>query len=176
MGKLLRRLNFLLHRNRMEAELAEEMEFHRDLLAREHSGDHTAASRAMGSMTLAREDARGIWLVPWIESLWQDLNYGIRGLRRQPGFAIVAVAALSVAIGINTTLFSVFNAAAYRPWPVKDPSRVVAVARIFRKGAEQGRTFGFGVAEWRYLMQHSKSFSGFVLTGGGDPVEVEGRQ
>jgi predicted permease len=175
MRKLLRRLNFLLHRNRMEAELAEEMEFHRELLAREHSGDRAAATRAMGSITLAREDARGVWLLPWIESLWRDLGYGVRGVRRQPGFALVAVAALSFAIGINTTLFSVFNAAAFRPWPVKDPSHVVAVTRYFRGGPEQGRTSGFGLAEWRYLTQHSKSFRGLILTGSGEPVEVNGR-
>jgi hypothetical protein len=175
MRKLLRRLNFLLHRNRLEAELAEEMEFHRDLLARDHSGDRSAATRAMGNVTLAREDARGIWLLPWIESLWQDLAYGIRGLRRQPGFTLVAVSALSIAIGLNTSLFTLFNAVAFRPWPVKEPARVVNLGRLMRKGPEQGHTAGFGVAEWRYLSEHSKAFLGFVLAGGGERVDLDGR-
>src|SRR5947209_7329808 len=81
-----------------------------------------AAARALGNLTLARENSRAVWLLPWIESLWQDLAYGVRGLRRQPGFTLVAVAALAVAIGLNASLFTVFNAIALRPWPVKDPS------------------------------------------------------
>jgi predicted permease len=174
MDKLLRRIQFLLGRNRIEAELAEEMEFHREMLAREHEGDRAAANRALGNVTLAREDARGIWLLPWIESLWQDLAYGLRGLRRQPGFTLVAVAALAIAIGLNTSLFTVFNAVAFRPWPVKDPARVVSVNHVFRKGPEQGRTSGFGVAEWRYLSGHAKSFRGLILTGGGEPVDLQG--
>jgi predicted permease len=174
MGKLLRRLQFLLRRDRMEAELAEEMEFHREMLAREHEGDRAAAGRALGNVTLARENARAVWLLPWIESFWQDLVYGLRGLRRQPGFAVVAVAALGIAIGLNTSLFTVFNAAAFRPWPVKDPSHVVQVSRLMQKGPAQGRTSGFGVSEWRYLAEHTKTFRGLVLTGSGERVEMDG--
>ena len=170
--KLLRRVHYLLHRRQIEAELAEEMEFHRDLLARDHAGDSAAARRAMGNTTLASENARGVWLVPWIESLWQDLGYGLRGMRRQPGFTLVAIAALSIAIGLNTSLFTLFNAVAFRPWPVKDPSRVVALTRILSKGPDQGRTAGFGVAEWRYFSQHTKAFQGLILSGGGTGVEI----
>jgi predicted permease len=160
----------------MDAEIAEEMAFHREMLAREHENDRAAAARAMGNVTLAREDARGIWLVPWLESLWQDLCYGLRGMRRQPGFTFIAVATLSIAIGLNTSLFTVFNAVAFRPWPVKDPSRVVQMARLIRKGPGQGHTSGFGIAEWRYLSEHSKSFRGLVLTGGGERVEMNGHE
>src|SRR5438445_486415 len=62
------------------------MEFHREMLKSEHAGDTIAAARALGNVTLAREDAHAVWLLPWIESLWQDLAYGFRGLRRRPGF------------------------------------------------------------------------------------------
>jgi predicted permease len=176
MGKLLRRLRYFRHRDRLAAELAEEMNFHRDMLSRDHAGDRAAAARAMGNVTLAGEDSRGIWLVPWIESLWQDFTYGIRGLRRQPGFTIVAVAALSIAIGLNTCLFTLFNAVAFRPWPVKDAARVVQVTRLIRIGPEQGHTSGFGIAEWRYLNEHTKAFQGLILVGGGERVEAESRQ
>ncbi|HJZ99317.1 MAG TPA: ABC transporter permease [Candidatus Solibacter sp.] len=173
--KLLRRVHYLLHRRRIEAELAEEMAFHRDLLARDHAGDSAAARRAMGNTTLAGEDARGVWLLPWIESLWQDLVYGLRGMRRQPGFTLVAIAALSIAIGLNTSLFTLFNAVAFRPWPVKDPSRVVSITRILTKGADRGHTAGFGVAEWRYLSEHAKAFQGLLLSGGSTRVEIGSR-
>src|SRR6185369_2639519 len=176
MSKLIRRIRFLLGRDRIDADLAEEMEFHREMLAQEHAGDRAAAARAMGNVTLAGEDSRGIWLLPWIESLWQDFTYGVRGLRRQPGFTLVAVAALSIAIGLNTSLFTLFNAVAFRPWPVKDPAQVVHIGRLIRKGPEQGHTAGFGVSEWRYLSEHTRAFHGLVLAGGGERVDVEGRQ
>src|SRR5271167_1640870 len=98
MNKLLRRIQYLFRRNRIEADLAEEMEFHRAMLARDFS-DRASVSRAWGNTTLAREDARAVWLLPWIESLWRDLLYGVRGLWRERGFTSVAVSALAIAIG-----------------------------------------------------------------------------
>ncbi len=172
MGNLLRRIQYLFRSKLVEADLAEEMEYHRALLAREHAGDNAAAKRAMGNVTLAREDARGVWLLPWIESFWQDLSYGIRGLWRQPGFTIVALGALGIAIGLNTSLFTVFNAVAFRPWAVKEPAQVVSLTRLMRKGPEQGHTAGFGLAEWRYIMEHNKSFRGLILSGNGERVEI----
>ena len=113
-------------------------------------------------------------MLPWIESLWKDLLYGLRSMWRQPGFTLVAIAALAIAIGLNTSLFTVFNAIALRPWPVKDPGHVVNVVRLIRKGAEGGHLNGFGVAEWRYLAGHSKAFSGLLLTRNGERAQVDG--
>jgi macrolide transport system ATP-binding/permease protein len=175
MGNLLRRIQYLFSSKRIEADLAEELEYHRELLARELAGDRSAASRALGNVTLAREDARGVWLLPWIESFWQDITYGIRGLWRQPGFTIVALAALGISIGLNTSLFTIFNAIAFRPWQVKDPAQMISLTRLFRKGPEQGHYAGFGVAEWRYMMEHNKSFRGLILSGNGEPVEANGQ-
>src|SRR5437660_943377 len=175
MVNLLRRIQYLFRRNRMDAELAEEMEFHRRMLESELDGDRAAASRAWGNTTLARENARGVWLLPWIESLWQDLAYGIRGMWREPGFTIVALTALAIAIGLNTSLFTVFNAIALRPWPVRDAARVVNVQRLIHTGPEAGHAGGFGVAEWRYLSAHAKAFSGLLLTRNGERVEVDKR-
>ena len=175
MTKLLRRIQYLFRRNRIEADLAEEMEFHRTLLARDFSGDRAAASRAWGNTTLAREDARAVWLGPWLESFWRDLAYGVRGLWRERGFTVVALSALAVAIGLNTALFTVFNSIALRPWPVKDPGRVVNVARFVRDGPFAGNPEGFGVVEWRYLADHSKAFTGLLLTRNGERVQMDSR-
>jgi predicted permease len=176
MTRLLRRLVFFFRRGRMAAELAEEMEFHRSLVEQDLGGDRAAAARAMGAASLAREDARAVWLAPWLESLWQDLAYAFRGLRRQPGFTAVALTALSLAIGLNTSLFTVFNAVAFRQWPVKDPAQVVTVSRLMRKGPQAGANTGFGVAEWRYIGEHSRSFQGLILAGYGEGVDIEGRR
>ncbi len=165
MTRLLRRLRYWLHRGRMDAELAEEMEFHRSLLAKDGS-----PPAAMGNTTLAREAARGVWIWPWVESLWQDVAYGLRTLRRQPGFTATALLALGSAIGLNTGLFTIFNAFALRPWPVHDPSRVVTVHRFVREGGGD-----FGIAEYRYLAQHSQAFSGLVAMRNGERVKMDDR-
>src|SRR5689334_21509885 len=112
--RILRRLSYVFHQHRAEADLAEEIEFLR-MMNREAGGD----PRAMGSITLAREDARAVWIWPWLQSVWQDCSYGLRILRRQPGFTLVALLTLGAAIGLNTSLFTVFNRIALHPWAVK---------------------------------------------------------
>jgi predicted permease len=169
--KLLRRLKYFWQRDRMAADLAEEMEFHRAMLS--HDAGEPAARRAWGNATLDRESARGVWIAPWLEGIWRDFGYGIRGLRRQPGFTLVALIALGSAIGLNTALFTVFNALAYRPWPVKDPARVVNLHRAVRTGPGAGEIIGTGVAEWRYLAEHTKAFTGLILSAKGERVQGE---
>jgi len=61
----------------------------------------------------------------------QDLRFGVRQLRSNPGFTAVAVATLALGIGVNTALFSAYNAVALKPWPVADPERVVRLERWF---------------------------------------------
>ncbi len=93
--KILRRILYLLRQRQIEADIAEELETHRQM-ARDralHDGaalpEASAASRrAMGNVTLAREDARAEWIAPWLESVWQDLRYGVRHLRAHPVFTI----------------------------------------------------------------------------------------
>jgi predicted permease len=147
MRKLFRRIRYWIHNWQGDPELAEELEFHRTL----------REDRAMGNMTMAREDARAVWIWPWLESVWQDAAYAVRTLRRQPGFALVAVLTLAIGIGLNTSLFTVFNALAFRPWPVKDPARVVTAFSVMKQGPG-----GFGIAEYRYLAERAKSFSGLI--------------
>jgi predicted permease len=148
----------------MDAELAEEMEFHRAMLSDE------GRTAAMGNRTLARENARGVWIWPWLESLWQDAVYAVRTMRRQPGFTLTALAALGSAIGVNTSLFTIFNAVALRPWPVADPSRIVTISRLMREGGGD-----FGIAEYRYLAQNSKSFTGMIAMRNGERVKMADR-
>src|SRR6516164_2743123 len=115
--KFVRRILYFVRQRRMERELAEELEFHREL----------SGAAAFGNMTLARESARAVWIWPWLQSVWQDIAYAVRNLRRHPGFALMSLAALGFAIGINTSLFTLYNAVAIRAWPVKEPSRMVKI-------------------------------------------------
>ena len=88
---ILHRLARLFRRSRADADLAEEIESHRAMLQdRFESRGMTAADaarasqRAIGNLTLAREDARQVWISRGLESAWQDLRIGVRGLRRSP--------------------------------------------------------------------------------------------
>ncbi len=168
MLRLLNRLGYWLRHHRLEADLAEEIEFHRHMKQRELESAAlpaleaaTASRRALGNTMLAREDARAVWVWPWLESVWQDLAYGARNFRRQPGSTAVALLTLASAIGLNTSLFTVFTAIAFRPWPVKDPSRVVNIHSVWY--APQGAgTGGFSLTEYRFLSDHSRSFVGLI--------------
>ncbi|HET9359148.1 MAG TPA: ABC transporter permease [Vicinamibacterales bacterium] len=136
MGRLLRRLRYWLRQDNHEAALAEELEFHRamkqqdleaDGLAPEHA--RFAAHRAMGNVTLAREDSRAQWIWPWLESVGQDTRIAVRALLRQPGFTLLSVVVLGVAIGLNTSVFTVFAGAALRPMTgVTDPDGLAIVS------------------------------------------------
>ena len=126
-GTLLRRLRYIVRHRRHQADLDEEMAFHREMLARRDHGDGAAGAKAFGNVTLAREDARGVWVAPWFESLGQDLRYARRALLRQPGFALLSIGALTAGIGLNVSLFTVYTALTLKPWTVADPARVVRV-------------------------------------------------
>src|SRR5580698_682633 len=145
--KLLRRLQYWLRARQNQADLAEELEFHRAMLE---------DPRAMGNVTLAREDARAVWIWPWLESVIQDVRYALRNLQHQPGFATIAILALGCAIGLNTSFFTVFEAIALRPWPVKDARRIV---RIFSFDPLHMDDPGFSVPEFHSFEQHARSFT-----------------
>jgi predicted permease len=149
--KLFRRVRYFLLQRQMERELREEIEFHRA---------QGRSAREMGNVTRALEDARAVWIAPWLQSIWQDVSYAVRGLRREASLTAMILLALGTAIGLNTSLFTVFNAVALRSWPVKDPSRIV---RIFTKNGRPtngnyGLT-GLSIAEFRYLADHTRSFA-----------------
>jgi len=166
MTRFLRRLQYWMSRKQMDADLSEEMEFHRAM-----SAEAGGASTAFGNATLAREDARAVWIWPWLESIWQDAVYALRTMRREPGFTITALLALGSAIGINTSLFTIFNTVALHPWTVRDPSQVVMLHRFVPEGGED-----FAIAEYRYLAEHSNSFAGLIAMRNGERVKIQDEQ
>jgi len=134
MTVLLRRLAYLLRLRRAERELEDELQFHRQMaeLDLRRSGvpvDEAVRTvgRAMGNSTLAREDARAVWMSPVLEGLWQDVRHGVRGLRRSPGLVVVSVLSLGLGIGFNAVLYMCANTV-YRHQPtMADPERMVGV-------------------------------------------------
>ena len=132
MRTLFRRITYWIARRSREADLAEELECHRALTqARlERSGlpateARYASRRALGNVTLAREDARSVWVWPWLDSVRKDLAYALRALRRNPVFSAAVVLVTALGIGATTSVFGLVDALILKPLPVRDPYRLV---------------------------------------------------
>ena len=136
MPSLIRRLAHLLRQRRHAADLRDEMETHRALRQAQLERDGMSASeafhasrRALGSVTLAAEDTRGVWLPARLESVWQDVRFAVRTARANAGFTTVVVLTLALGIGVTVTMFSVVNTVLLRALPYPEADRLVVIDR-----------------------------------------------
>jgi len=136
-----------------------------------------AARRVFGNVTQAKERfyESGRWL-SW-DHLRQDVRYGMRMLRKSPGFAVIAILILAIGIGANTALFSVVNGVLLNPLPYAEPDRLVA---LFAKSAQFDK-FSISYPNFLDWSRQNHSFSSlaafrgetFTMTGMGEPERVD---
>ncbi len=133
----------LFCRSRLDADMAAEIRAHLDAqtqrnLAAGMSVDdaRAAAHRQFGGVAQIQERAREVRGLVWLENLVRDAGYAARSLVKSPGFTSVVVLTLALGIGVNSALFTWFNAAAFRPLPVRQPEQLVEFTRLNEHGNE----------------------------------------
>src|SRR5688500_15970650 len=132
--RLFNKLRYLLTGRQIDRDLAQELEFHRDMLTRdqEQLGFSREAAilnarRKMGNTPLMVEYSRDAWIVAWLDTLARDVRYAFRAFARNPGFTIVALLTLALGIGANTAIFRLVDAVLLRALPVERPEELFAV-------------------------------------------------
>jgi predicted permease len=180
------RSQIFTRRERMMEELDQEI---RDHIARETEDNigrgmppeeaRYAAIRKFGGIDQVKEECRDAWGLRFFDDLLQDVRFGVRQLRRNPGFTAVAVMTLALGIGANTAIFSVVDQVLLRSMPYKDPNRLVMVWETYLQFPKVWPS----VPNFQDWQAQNRAFEamgayrvsrGFTLTGHGEPERVRG--
>jgi predicted permease len=173
MTRLIARLRALFHRRRLDAELADELSAHLDFAAEEHlargmsseEARRYAALKFGGALQTAEacRDQRGF---PLLDSLAQDARYALRGMRRSPGFTLVAVMTLAIGIGVNAAVFTVTNAVLFQGYRFVRNDRVLYLRSQDTKHPQE---YGYPVSYPDFLdwQAQTTAFAGLGAYSGG---------
>lgn len=162
MGEFFRRLYYLSNRRRLDAELQNDMEFHREMAAR-------AGRNNFGNSLRMREASYEAWGWTWLDRLKQDLGFAVRILVRNPGFTLMAVLVLAIGIGANVSAFSLFDMVALKPLPVLDPDRLVRLER--RSATDYANQMAYPA--FLFYREHSRSLSAAIAVLGAPPMQID---
>jgi putative ABC transport system permease protein len=175
---LISRFIGLFRKQRQERELDEELRSHLEMLTEEKlrkgmspEEARYAALRSFGGVERTKERYREQRGMPTLESFFQDIRYGLRGLLRNPGFAAVAIMTLALGIGANTAIFSVVRAVLLRPLPYRNPSRLVYISEFWPHETPVRTVPNPDFANWS---EHTRLFDGLAAYGGGAEVNLIG--
>ena len=181
-----------LRRDRWDAERARELEAHLAIetdenLARGMSREdaRAAARRKLGNVTQIREEIYRMNTIGFLDTIWQDLRYGVRLLRLNPGFAVVAILSLALGVGANTSIFQLLNAVRLRALPVSHPEQLAEI-KIVGGGGREGSSNGTHAILtnplWERIRDRQEAFSSvfawssppFELSAGGESRRAQG--
>ena len=152
----------------LDAYLAQETD---DNLARGMTPDQarTAAHRKLGNPTLIREEIYAMNSLGFAETLWQDLRYGTRLLRRNPTFAAVAILTLALGTGANTAIFQLVDAVRLRSLPVDHPEQLAEIRIVKSPNGRTGSFFGrwprLSYPLYLKIVEQQQVFSGVAAWG-----------
>jgi putative ABC transport system permease protein len=185
-------LRGLFRKEQVEREMDEELRGYLEASVNEkmRSGmtreEATRAARIeMGGAENVKEKVRAVGWESLVDTLWQDLKFGVRLLRFNTGFAAAAILSLALGIGANTAIFQVLDAVRLRTLPVKNPQELARVAIDHRNGATghfSSRYSDLTYAMWEQIRAQQQSFSNIFAWGptqfntspGGEVHNVQG--
>src|SRR6266540_1258435 len=168
LSKLKTAVRALLRRTQAERELNDELHHHIERQTEQNirlgmnpEEARCAAHKAFGGVEQAKERSRDARGVRWLEEIWQDLRYGLRMLRRKPGFTAAAVISLALGIGANSAVFTFLNAILIRPLPYPEQDRIVNLWERAPGSTGPNPVLPLNFVEWR---DRARSFEAITLT------------
>ena len=142
---LLARIRYAFHHRQHDDDLREEMALHREMTRRQYEergltleAADAASRRAFGNDALARNQARDVWIAPPLQDISQDVRFAVRMLVKDRRFTIAAIVALALGIGVNNSVFAIFNASAIKDVPFDEPERLTSIRTVDTRGREGG--------------------------------------
>src|SRR5262245_11355280 len=183
------RIRSLFRRSRVEQELDEELRYHIERQIEENIAKgmtpeeaRHAALRAMGGVERRKEECRDMRRLRLIEDLAQDARYGLRTLRKSPGFTASAAVSLALGIGATTAVFSIVDALMLRRLPVRSPEQLVMLSRVFPNGKNASFLYAYfegfrgltDVFSGAYAVCRQDRYNVTLNGSGGAPSIVDG--
>ncbi len=185
-------LRGLFRKEQVEREMDEELRGYLDAAVNEkmrRGMSREEALRAarieMGGPESVKEQVRAVSWESLVETLWQDLKFGLRLLRFNTGFAAAAIFSLALGIGANTAIFQLLDAVRLRTLPVKNPEQMAKITIDHRNGASGSFTTRYPeltYAQWERIRAQQQGFSSvlawgpnlFNISPGGEVHNVQG--
>lgn len=183
----MRWLTKLFSRRRIYADLSQEIQQHleekiEELVAGGMAWEQAEyqAKREFGNAALLEETAREEWAWPQLESLWADVSYSARQIRRSPGFALTAIATLATGIAASAAMFTVVDRVLLRPLPYEHAGQLVQITEVGKKGSSMFGAPYLDLEVWRersHTLQeiafHTYDKPTSFLEGNSGPVQVQ---
>jgi predicted permease len=187
LNDLLFRLRALFRRKTLESELDQELRAHLEneiarYVATGHSPQEAArrARLALGGFEQTKEHCRDVRGIRFLETLIYDVRYGVRTLRKSPGFATIAILTLALGIGANTAIFSVVQGVVLAPLPYREPDRL---AMLWENNPRFPRVWVShpNFLDWQHEARSFEQIAAFWeqgvdLTAPGTPEHLKGKQ
>jgi putative ABC transport system permease protein len=188
LSDLLRRWRALIHKNELDSELDEEMQFHleRDIEQKVKGGmtleaARYAALKSFGRVDQSKEECRDARGVTFLENTLRDISYSVRILLKSYAFTFVVVLTLALGIGANTAIFSFANGILLRPLPYPQSDRLAVIDETALKQGVDSMSVSFpNFLDWREqntVFEDIATYFGsnrFALSGAGEPIEIRG--
>ncbi|HEV2197244.1 MAG TPA: ABC transporter permease [Candidatus Acidoferrum sp.] len=177
----------LFRRSRSSQRLNDEMQFHLDQQIAENLASgmspeeaRHAAMRTFGNATFLKEETRDAWGWLWLEHLAQDFRYGLRSLRKGPGFSAIAILSLALGIMATTAMYSVIYDVVLNPFPYRDVDSLMSV-KVWSPDSSHWR-FNYTVDQFLEIAERNSIFQGTIAstvsdvewTSEGEPKRLRG--